>query len=51
MNKTSVTFFQSLNKQPPFFSNFYPKYNLKTIRPENIIKICMQFFDEQSSSK
>ena len=27
MNNTSVTFFQSLNKQPPLFSNFHPKYN------------------------
>ena len=24
---TALTFFQSLNKQPPFFSNFYPIYN------------------------
>ena len=24
---TSLTFFQRLNKQPPFFSKFYPIYN------------------------
>ena len=24
---TALTFFQRLNKQPPFFSNFYPIYN------------------------
>ena len=24
---TSLTFFQRLNKQPPFFSKFYPNYN------------------------
>ena len=24
---TSLTFFQKLNKQPPFFYNFYPFYN------------------------
>ena len=23
----ALTFFQRLNKQPPFFSNFYPIYN------------------------
>ena len=26
---TALTFFQRLNKQPPFFSKFYPIYNLK----------------------
>ena len=26
---TALTFFQKLNKQPPFFSNFYPIYNQK----------------------
>ena len=26
---TSLTFFQRLNKQPPFFSKFYPIYNQK----------------------
>ena len=27
MKNTSLTFFQRLNKQPPFFSKFYPIYN------------------------
>ena len=27
MKNTALTFFQRLNKQPPFFSNFYPIYN------------------------
>ena len=27
MKNTALTFFQRLNKQPPFFSKFYPKYN------------------------
>ena len=27
IKNTALTFFQRLNKQPPFFSNFYPIYN------------------------
>ena len=27
MKSTSLTFFQIINKKPPFFSNFYPIYN------------------------
>ena len=27
MKNTALTFFQRLNKQPPFFSKFYPIYN------------------------
>ena len=27
MRNTSLTFFQRINKQPPFFSKFYPIYN------------------------
>ena len=27
MQNTALTFFQRMNKQPPFFSNFYPIYN------------------------
>ena len=27
MKNTSLTFFQRMNKQPPFFSKFYPVYN------------------------
>ena len=27
MKNTSLTFFQRINKQPPFFSKFYPIYN------------------------
>ena len=27
MKNTALTFFQTLNKQPPFFSKFYPIYN------------------------
>ena len=29
MENTALTFFQRLNKQPPFFSKFYPIYNQK----------------------
>ena len=29
MKNKLLTFFQRLNKQPPFFSKFYPKYNQK----------------------
>ena len=27
MQNTALTFFQRMNKQPPFFSKFYPIYN------------------------
>ena len=27
MKNTFLTFFQKINKQPPFFSKFYPIYN------------------------
>ena len=27
MKNTALTFFQRINKQPPFFSKFYPIYN------------------------
>ena len=27
MKNTALTFFQRMNKQPPFFSKFYPIYN------------------------
>ena len=27
MKNTSLTFFQRINKQPPFFSKIYPIYN------------------------
>ena len=27
MKNTALTFFQRLNKKPPFFSKFYPNYN------------------------
>ena len=35
MKKTSLTIFQRINKQPPFFSKFYPIYNqkLKYLKP------------------
>ena len=29
MQNTTLTFFQRMNKQPPFFSKFYPIYNKK----------------------
>ena len=30
---TDLTFFQRINKQPPFFSKFYPIYNRKHLKP------------------
>ena len=35
MKNTALTFFQRLNKQPPFFSKFYPIYNQerKSLKP------------------
>ena len=27
MHNTALTFFQRMNKRPPFFSKFYPIYN------------------------
>ena len=35
MKNTALTFFQRLNKQPPFFSKFYPIYNQerKNLKP------------------
>ena len=29
LKNTALTFFQRINKQPPFFSKFYPIYNQK----------------------
>ena len=29
MKNTALKFFQKINKQPPFFSKFYPRYNQK----------------------
>ena len=34
MKNTILTFFQRLNKQPPFFSKFYPKYNQERKTPK-----------------
>ena len=35
MKNTALTFFQRLNKHPPFFSKFYPSYNQerKSLKP------------------
>ena len=57
--ETSLTFFQRLNKQPPFFSKFYPIYNQqrKHLKPlsGNIynfsIKQVHQYNKEQNKQK
>ena len=42
---TALTFFQRLNKQPPFFSKFYPT----TETPETTIRKYIQLFNKTSS--
>ena len=34
MQNTALTFFQRMNKQPPFFSKFYPIYNKERKHPK-----------------
>ena len=33
-HESALTFFQRKNKQPPFFSNFYPIYNKERKHPK-----------------
>ena len=47
MKNTALTFFQRLNKQPPFFSKFYPIYNQEPKYLKPLSEIVYNFLIKQ----
>ena len=47
MKNTAITFFQRLNKQPPFFSKFYPIYNQQRGRLKPLSRTIYKFSIKQ----